>query len=376
MIAIIVGTTAELIKMAPVHHELSSRGHAVELWFSGQHVHALESTLSDLALPAPAVWLVPQKGASDLARPAQVPLWMARFAATVWRSRRRLRDRLSSDGKPPVVLVHGDTFTAPLGAMVGRFLKARVGHVEAGLRSGSLLHPFPEELNRRVAARLVHLHFAPTQVEAANLRKRRGTVVVTGANTVVDAVEFALGRAAARPSDLPDTYGVATLHRFEFVRDEALYRQALEVLKEYGETCPIAYFAGASERERLHAYGLLDIFDDSRLVLRERLAYVDFLPVLARAEFVVTDSGGIQEECHHLGIPCAVHRMHTERLANEDGATMVLTRYDVDVLRGFLQSHDRYRRSRSSGADRPSAIVADALEAAIQSAPAGPRPLR
>lgn len=360
MIAIIVGTTAELIKVAPVYHELTSRGRSCEFWYTGQHVAELAETLEDLQLPKPAVWLVPEESAINVARTSQVPGWVARLVTTTTRRRRELRRRLASDGRPAIVLVHGDTFTAPIGAVIGRLLGARIGHVEAGMRSGHLFQPFPEEVNRRVAAHLVDVHFAPTQVEAGNLRRRRGVIVTTGANTVIDAVRFALEREAETPLDLPDTYGIATLHRFELVRQEKLYRAVLETLAKYSATCPIVYFAGASERERLREFGLLDLFGDTfRLV--DKLSYIEFLPVLARAQFVVTDSGGLQEESYHLGLPCAVHRTHTERM-NGEGRSMVLTRYDQRILRDFLVRHDEYTGQRLIDDVHPSRIVADTIE--------------
>jgi len=362
MIAFIVGTTAELIKIAPVHHELVARGRATEIWYTGQHVDELADTLADLHLPAPDVWLVPQAGARNLVRPADVPRWLLRVAATVARRRRWLVRRLVSDGRPPIVLVHGDTFTAPIGALVGRLLGARVGHVEAGMRSGSLLHPFPEELNRRVAGRLVDLHFPPTAREAGHLRRHRGAVVTTGANTILDAMREALAEPVREGLDLPDAFGLATLHRFELVRNAELFRTALETLRKHSSTIPIVVFAGASERERMGGYGLLDLFDDEHLLLRDKLSYVAFQPVLARATFVVTDSGGLQEESAHLGIPCAVHRVHTERLDGE-GRSMVLTGFSTDKLDDFLTHYERYRGDRTLDAHRPSAVIVDALEA-------------
>jgi len=360
LIAIIVGTTAELIKMAPVYHELISRGRRTEFWYSGQHVEELAGTLSDLDLPEPQEWLVPAEGARNLARPADVPRWAIQLTTTVLRKRRALRRRLRSDGTPPVVLVHGDTFTAPLGALIGRLLGARVGHVEAGLRSGSLRHPFPEELNRRVTGRIVHVHFPPGQVAADNLRGRR-LVVNTGANTIIDAVRYALEHPRQTSLALPEQFGVATLHRFELVRHEDMYRAVLETLKEYSAKLPIIYFAGASERERLEQYRLLDLFDPVDFRIEDKLSYVAFLPILAKARFVVTDSGGLQEECAHLGIPCAVHRARTER-PNGEGQKMVLTGFSTDKVRQFLDDYERYRGGAGVDQFHPSQVIADTIE--------------
>jgi UDP-N-acetylglucosamine 2-epimerase (non-hydrolysing) len=361
LIAFIVGTTAELIKMAPVFHELTGRGRNCEIWYTAQHVEELSGALDDLGLPAPAEWLVPESGARNMAKVKDVPGWGLRLLRTVLANRARLAGRLRADGQPPIVLVHGDTFTAPLGALIGHRLGARVGHVEAGMRSGSLRHPFPEELNRRLAGRIVDLHFAPTETEVDNLRGRRGVVVNTGANTVVDAVKYALARPGGPQVDLPEEFAVSTLHRFELVRQEEQYREVLQILKEYAEKLPIVYFAGASERERLTSYGLLDLFDGERFRIEEKLAYVHFLPVLARAKFVVTDSGGLQQETGHLGIPCAVHRAHTEVMSGE-GERFVLTRLDAARLRAFLDDPERYRASGTLDAYHPSRIIADTIE--------------
>jgi len=360
MITFVVGTTAELIKIAPVYHELGVRGRPSEIWYTGQHVVELPGVLADLDLPEPAVWLVPREGAANLARTSQVPGWIFRLARTVVTRRRALRARLRADGTRPLVLVHGDTFTTLFGSLIGRFLGATVGHVEAGLRSGHLLHPFPEEINRKLTARLAHLHFAPGDVEARNLAGRKG-VVVTGGNTVIDAVRYALAKNVdGADLALPEGYGVATLHRFELVRDRTLYSAALQTLKDASVEHPIVYFAGASEKARLREYGLEPLFDD-KFLLREKLRYVEFLPVLAAARFVVTDSGGVQEECAHLGLPCAVHRVKTERHQGL-GENVLLTGMDTTRLARFLGDVDALRTRDASDMARPSAVVVDTLE--------------
>jgi UDP-N-acetylglucosamine 2-epimerase (non-hydrolysing) len=361
VIAFIVGTTAELIKMAPVFHELTGRGRTCEIWYTGQHVEELGGALQDLDLPEPSEWLVPEAEAKNLARVADVPRWAFSLARTVLRNRAHLAERLRSDGRPPMVLVHGDTFTAPLGAFIGRRLGARVGHVEAGMRSGSIRHPFPEEINRRSAAHVVDIHFTPTEDSARNLSRARGAVVVTGANTVVDAVSYALERSSTPAIDLPEEYAVSTLHRFELVRQESLYRESLEILKEYSEKLPIIYFVGASERERLAEYGLLGLFDSEKFRIESKLSYVQFMPVLAGAQFVVTDSGGLQDETAYLGIPVAIHRARAEIMAGE-GERWVLTRWDSARLRGFLDDPARYRSAGTRGQVHPSKVIGDTID--------------
>ena len=136
------------------------------------------------------------------------------------------------------MVVHGDTFSTVLGALIGRFLGAEVAHVEAGMRTGNIWHPMPEELNRRVVAKIATLHFAPTQHEVDHLRRERakGPIVDTGANTVIDALRLAIdGDAPA--IDLPAEFGLVTLHRFEMLRNGPVFTQTLEVLHEASPPC-------------------------------------------------------------------------------------------------------------------------------------------
>ena len=239
VISFIVGTTAELIKIAPVHHAIAERGVSPKIWFTAQHAGEVGDVLADLGLPEPDLWFVPRAEARDLESPAQVPGWAARVLATAVGRRRELRAALAEDGRPPLVLVHGDTFTTPYGALIGkRILRARVGHIEAGTRSGSLLSPLPEELNRRIAAKFVDIHFAPTQREADNLRDARGIVVDTEANTAIDAMRRAVGQPVD-VEDLPARFGLATLHRFELLSRPERYREALEILREASRELPV-----------------------------------------------------------------------------------------------------------------------------------------
>lgn len=358
MIAFVVGTTAELIKIAPVLHACRSRGAEPAVWFTGQHIAEVPELIDRLGLHAPSRWLAKGVDGHDLARPADVPAWLRTVGAAVVRQRRAMRAELLSDGCVPLIVVHGDTFSTVVGALLGRLLRVRVAHVEAGLRSGSLRSPFPEEINRRVVGRLARVHFPPTVREVRNLGRHRGTVICTGANTVLDNLH-ALPAPANGPVPLPERYGVATLHRFELMQDQAALRDVLGMLKEAATKTPILLFAGASERERFSRYSLLGVFGED-LSLHDKLSYLDFLPVLAGAAFVVTDSGGLQEECAYLGVPCAVHRQQTERHQGL-GDNVLLTRMDPVVLRGFLAVPDALRRQSQLEQHRPSEKIAAAL---------------
>jgi UDP-N-acetylglucosamine 2-epimerase (non-hydrolysing) len=358
VITFILGTTAELIKIAPVHHAITERGTTPEIWFTAQHVDEVADVLADLHLPEPAVWLVPKDRAHNLETPAQVPAWAAAVARTAWTRRAELRETLAADGRPPLVMVHGDTFTTPYGALIGKYvLKARVAHIEAGARSGSIRSPFPEELNRKIAGKLVDIHFAPTSREVGNLCRARGVVVDTEANTAIDSMRQAVDEPVL--DGLPEKFGLATLHRFELLSRADKYREALEILREQSRKLPVLYMAGAPEREKIERLGLGNLFDEN-FQLRPKLRYLKFLPLIARAEYVVTDSGGLQEECGYLGVPCAIHRHRTERHVGI-GQNVLLTEMSADKLREFLDSYQNRRTASLMGKYHPSEVIVDTL---------------
>lgn len=357
-ITFIAGTTAELIKISPLMRELDRRGCAYQLWSTAQHVTGVEESLAGLGVRAPDRYLLPEPARAHIAAARQVPGWALRIVITVVRQRRQLRSGMTSGGTRGVVVVHGDTFTTVLGSLIGVFLGARVAHVEAGLRSGSLRNPFPEELNRRIVAGIATVHFARTSREVANLRRARGTVVETGANTVVDALRQAATRTPAGV-DVPPEFGLVTLHRFELLHNRDDLAAILAALAERTAEMPLILVAGQAERRTIREVGLDGLAQGAFRVI-DKLPYAEFLPLLLRASFVVTDSGGLQEECAALGIPCAVHRERTERHQGI-GENVILTGGDVGRLHEFLSAWRSYRRPSRLDEQSPSELIAAVL---------------
>jgi len=360
-IAFIAGTTAELIKLAPVMHELDDAGVPYQLWSTAQHVSGVPETSRDLRIRRPDRIMIAPGRRRHITRSRHVPMWMLRIMWYSLRHRGALAASLRGDDIPPTVVVHGDTFSTVIGAMIGRFIGARVAHVEAGLRSGSLRNPLPEEFNRRVVARIATMHFAPTAREVENLRREKapGVVVETGANTVVDALRFAAHTDVA-DVDLPERFGLVTLHRFEMIRQADQFEGVLRTLAEHHGEIPLVMVAGQAERQRIEELGLQGLFDDTHFRIIDKRPYARFLPILVRASFVVTDSGGLQEECAVLGIPCAVHRERTERYQGI-GRNVVLTRMDQSVLSDFLSTWPTLRHPSELDVHHPSQVIAAAL---------------
>jgi UDP-N-acetylglucosamine 2-epimerase (non-hydrolysing) len=348
VIVFVYGTTAEAIKLAPIARRLADQGVEYEQWLTLQQSDTVLRALPGLGLPAPDRVLANGRAGRPLAGPADVLVWLGQIVRWIlrdgWSARRRLRRR-----GPSVLVVHGDTMTSVVGAVLARLLGADCAHVEAGLRSGNWRHPFPEELDRRIVGRLAHVHYAPSDAAAAVLAGRRH-VVHTGYNTVVDAV---LDRApSARPSDA-DPYGLVLLHRFEFLTSPALAERTLAALQS---ASPHRLVLVADDQCRAVLGARLDALPQDRFTVLGKVAHSEFTDLLAGATFVVTDSGGVQEEAALLGVPTLVHRKETER-QDGLGLNVVLSGWDVAALETFLADHTGLRRPANSPRTSPSDIV-------------------
>ena len=365
MIAFVYGTTAELIKIAPVYQRLVAAGTRPLLWSTGQQAEELPATTARLHLPEPDFHLAEGVGGRSLERPADVPTWLLTVVRRATAHRRELHEALWADDRPPIVLVHGDTMTTVVGAVLGRWLGTTVGHIEAGLRTNKILEPFPEELDRRVAARLAHVHYTPGIDKFLNLRGVGGIKVDTVANTVLDAVlSVPIDESAVIGGvEVPDRFGLVSLHRFELLRQPARFEAILRSLAAHAVDVPLLVITDAQASAQVEALGLAHVFDGERLIRLEKLPYFDFVSLLRRANFVVTDSGGLQEECAYLNIPCLVHRNTTERTEGL-GGNVVMSMYDIDVVNRFLDDPSRYRSASSVDFPSPSDLIVEHLVSA------------
>lgn len=351
MIIFVYGTTAEAIKLAPVIRRLRARGVPFEQWLTYQHTQSLDETMHSLELGAPDVVIVRGRKGAPLKRPVDMVLWLFSIAGWTVRNRRRQRRRLMRSRD--LLIVHGDTMTSVVGALLARVLGVRSAHVEAGLRSGDWRHPFPEELDRRMVAVLAHVHYAPSEEAVANLRSRKN-IIFTSGNTVVDA---ALDGQTSEPEG-DEEYGIVLLHRFEFISDPDRVTETMRILAEHSDV-PLRVLVDAYARDALTS--AIDRSGRAQgLHLEGKLAHADFVRLLRGARFIVTDSGGIQEEAALYGVPALVHRMATER-SEGIGSNAVLSRWDAGVVVDFLRDYERFRVAVATPEISPSDVIVDDL---------------
>jgi UDP-N-acetylglucosamine 2-epimerase (non-hydrolysing) len=306
-VCVIVGTRPEAIKMAPVILELQQHRQVVEtvVVTTAQHREMLSQALDAFGI----------KPHIDLG------LMAARQALADFTARAMLAlSSCFSEMRPDLVLVQGDTTTVLCAALAAHYLGIPVGHVEAGLRSGNLRNPFPEELNRRLASVVADLHFAPTETARENLQREgvpADRIVVTG-NTIVDAL-----RRIPRKSSFDDPrlnalpwekrrFVLCTVHR-----RENLGEPLANICRALGELASMHTDTHFVFPVHLNPHVRDVVFDElagiPRVELLDPLGYGDLLELLRRSEFAMTDSGGIQEECPSLGKPVLVLRKNTER---------------------------------------------------------------
>lgn len=293
-IAIALGTRPEIIKLAPLIRELGDDAYVVH---TGQHYDdELSGQIFDrLGLRHPDVVL---EGIGGQKRWTQIASAIEALAEEFCRSR------------PDVVVVQGDTNTVSAAAQAANYVGIPVVHVEAGLRSDD--RSMPEEINRMVTGVLADIHCAAT-IDNAGRLLREGVdparIVVTG-NTIVEATQSSLAMEIALPAGIPsEGFVLSTIHRPENTdTPEALAR----VLRELGEIgLPVVLVAHPRTRAAIERFGLESLAAPLRII--ESLTHDQFLHVAAAATLLVSDSGGLQEECTVLHKPLIVPRRSTER---------------------------------------------------------------
>lgn len=355
MIAFFYGTSAELIKLAPIMRRLQERNVSYQQWVTGQHAAQLDDLTKELGLTPIDYWLSKGVNGSDLVKSSDVPKW---FFGLIWNLIKnffKLKKELKKDGKHRVVVVHGDTMTTPVGAFYGRILGAKVAHVEAGMRSFDLRNPFPEEIDRRITAWFAHVHYAPGDEPSHNVRKR-GIVVNTKHNTVRDSIDLAI--EAGTILDIEKPYGIVSLHRQELLANKDVFIKTIRYLIKLASNRNTIFIEHNVTVEAMKRYDIFDEYKKSNLIQKPRMSYFDFMSALSCCEFLFTDSGGGQQETYFLNKPCLVHRLATETKDGE-GECMVLSKFNFETVDSFFLNLSKYKRKNDLPDKRPSDIVVE-----------------
>ncbi len=325
----VFGTRPEAIKMAPVVEALKNAGEIeARVCVTGQHREMLDSVLEIFDI-SPDYDLEVMKQAQSLSD----------ITSSILAGMNPVLDEF----QPNLVLVHGDTTTTLSASLAAYYKQIPVGHVEAGLRTGDIYSPWPEEINRKLTGGIARLHFAPTEKSRENLLSEgvtQAAISVTG-NTVIDALLSVIDKFDADPAlsakidaRLPGTDDrrilLVTGHRRE--SHGAGFERICAALRELAkrDDVHIVYPVHLNPKVKGPVETLLGGFDNISLI--EPLDYLSFVRLMSRSELILTDSGGVQEEAPSLGKPVLVLRDTTERPEAIEAGTVKLVGTDTDLI--------------------------------------------
>lgn len=348
-VSVILGTRPEAIKLIPVYLALKSSGLKTKLISTGQHKEMLDQIFEFFGITPDDDLQLMTKNQS-----------LAGFSSLAYQ---RL-DELMAKDQADVYLVQGDTTTAMIASTVAFYQKRKVGHVEAGLRTGDIYSPYPEEFNRRVISLTADYNFAPTQVAYQQLmgEKVAGKVWITG-NTVIDSLLAASKVLEKDTSDYKQKFSylnplgkniLVTCHRREsFGEDLSQICEAIaELCNRYDEYI-FVYPVHLNPNVRSVVGEKLS--NISNLHLIDPVAYPEMIYLMKQSYLAITDSGGIQEEAPSLDIPVVVMRNHTERQEGVEAGCSVLvgTKVSDIVEKTALILNDTALHHQMSAVDNP-----------------------
>lgn len=339
MIHFAIGTKAQFIKMAPLMRLLEDARESYHLLDLSQHGNLTGKILSDFDLK-PAITSL-RKTKKSVTTYFQAISWFAYGIYQAVARRRHVRDRLFL-GQQGIVLLHGDTLSTLLGLYLAKAAGLKTALVEAGLSSGNLLDPFPEEWIRRYTGKKVDFLFPPDKISESWLRQRnfKCPIINTAYNTGRDSLSLIVSKHVLNTehSEVSGKYGVATLHRLETLSNkQRLTRAIRHILILARELGPVKFYMHPPTENAMKKCGLITEIESSpHIELHGLEPYPKFISSLMGAGFILTDGGSIQEEASYLMKPCLVLRNRTER-SDGIGNNAALASWNAETDAAFLK---------------------------------------
>ncbi len=350
-----IGTEAEFIKMFPVMIEFERRLIKYTLISSGQNNIQESQIFKFLKKKKPNVTL-----SNKHINPTATSLFFW-FFQTLLKSIPRLKSTIGKGKGESILIVHGDTVSSVMGAILGKICGIDVAHVESGLRSYNYLSPFPEEIDRVITSHLANIKFSPNAWAAKNLGK--GNIIDTKQNTLLDSTNLALRQDNKFLKLIPkdSEYFMFVMHRTENIYNEQASRFLILEIINASRKMKCLFIMHESTRIALDKWGLMkDINREKNIIITTRLSYIEMINALLRSEFIATDGGSNQEEAYYLGKPCLLLRSATERIEGL-GENAVLSKNSKVIIESFFNNFANFKRAPITYSVSPSKIIVDYL---------------
>ena len=349
-ILFVFGTRPEAIKMAPVIKAFKDEKiFDTKVCVTGQHRQMLDQVLDIFDIKPDYDLNIMERGQDLFDITANVLSGMK---------------NVLSEYSPDLVLVHGDTSTTSATAIAAFYQKIKVGHVEAGLRTGNIYSPWPEEVNRQISGVIANYHFAPTSTSMENLlkeNKNKENILVTG-NTVIDALFLVLDKIE-KDAKLKNTILKSISDQYKFNSDKKIILvtghrrenfgegftnicKALKKIADNNHDVDIVYPVHLNPNVQKPVKNILS--NSKNIYLINPLSYENFIYLMSKSYFIITDSGGVQEEAPSLGKPVLVLRNTTERPEAVEAGTVKLVGTNFEAIvnesQKFLDDEKEYKK--------------------------------
>lgn len=362
-IYLFIGTTAELIKLAPVIREFNQRKISFTVIATGQN----DILFSEFRSMVGRLKII--RAVTPKSRESSIPrfvFWAVRtFLSLLFGLRSSFKglDKINS-----YFIVHGDTVSSLMGSLVATLYGLKLVHIESGLRSFNFFEPFPEEICRFIISRLADIHFCPNAWCVGNLKSVKGEKVNTQQNTLFDSYRWAM----RRKSNHPFVRRIQKEHKKYFVL--VAHRQE-HVFFNRSKTTELLKFVLDNIPDDIRCLFLVHnisvgFVDALEFLISEKVAdkitkvgllpYGDFMHLLAGSEFFLTDGGSNQEEMYYMGKPCLLLRNCTERVEGLN-QNVVLSYGDKNIIGYFIKNYKIYQRKGVESTDKPSRIIVSYL---------------
>lgn len=342
----IIGTRAQLIKVAPILREFEKQQLPSKFILTGQHNDTMDDIIEEFGIKTPAIPLIKNKEHSSI---LALLLWLPHIFFLLIHTLKQY--------KKSNIFVHGDTLTTLMSTLAAKLMGHSVIHLESGLTSKTLFNPFPEEVIRRVVFRCTDVACCPSEKDAQHMRKYpKAKILYTHGNTILDSIIcLNIGKNIKKEKNTI----LVSLHRFHNIYNKERLQSIVEMLITLSEKYTINFVLHPATQKKLSQYGLLERLKINRINLLPRMIYQKFLNLALSNEIVITDGGSNQEELAYFGHPTIILRETTERQDGLDKNAILLNNthdiFEYIKLKKFLD----LRKDTQILQYSPSTIIAE-----------------